>query len=105
VATATVTEEAVESELKLSPEAAAEAWAQILRADAVVDDDDTIRTTADLVKQSKRSASTMRGLMREMIEAGKVERVRVRRMSTDGKWQPVPAYRLVVGEWITDDRN
>jgi hypothetical protein len=99
MATATVTEEAVESKLDISPEALEEVWAQLLGADEVVEDDGTVRTTAELVEEYGRSHSTVRAYMRKAVREGKAERVKVRRTTSDGKVQPVPAYRLLIGEW------
>ncbi len=99
MATANSEKETVETELDISPEELEAAWARIMKVDDIVEDDDTVRTATDMALKYGYSTSTARERMREAEQAGLVERVRVKRISSDGKNQPVPAYRLLIGEW------
>lgn len=95
MATADSQEEAVESELDIPEEALDEAWAQVLGLGDAVDEDDDVRTTAELAEKYGRCPSTIRARLRAALKAGTVERVTARRRTTDGKAQLVPAYRLL----------
>ena len=95
MATATFAEEAVESELDISAKALNEAWMQALGLCETIDESDDVRTTAELAEKYGRSPSTIRARIRAALKAGTVERVKTRRMTTDGKVQSVPAYRIL----------
>ena len=56
--------------------------------------DEGARTVAEICEKTGRGATKIRQTLGEMARAGRLEVVRVRRPSIDGRSSSVPAYRL-----------